>query len=301
MTLIAPGKKKIVTVGVITKRQNKPDEKYIREVVQVAKKHGKKIFLDTNCAMYFPKEVGYKKSELMQKCDLVVVMGGDGTLLKTARRVGKKSTLVMGFNFGTLGFMTESKPNNIEEDLAEVFKNRYVIDKRSILRVTIYRHGKKFNTFLALNDAVINQGTFARLIEMDVSINQRKVITFHADGLIISSPTGSTGHSLSAGGPIVHPSLPAIILSPICPATLSIRPIVIPNDRQLKIVMNTKRRNEGENVGLTLDGQETIRLEYDDEIKIRKSSRYFNLVRLKGGNYYKMLRDKLKWGEQFTD
>jgi NAD+ kinase len=136
---------------------------------------------------------------------------------------------------------------------------------------------------------------------MDVSINQRKVITFHADGLIISSPTGSTGHSLSAGGPIVHPSLPGIILTPICPATLSIRPIVIPNDRQLKIVLNTRRRHEGENVGLTLDGQETIPLEYGDEIKIRKSSRYFNLIRLKGGNYYKMLRDKLRWGEQFGE
>ena len=237
----------------------------------------------------------------MQKCDMVVVMGGDGTLLKTARSVGTKTTLVMGFNFGNLGVLTESKPANIEHDLTEVLHNRYVIDERSILRVTIYRKGKKFDSFLALNDAVINQGSFARLIEMDVSINQRKVITVHADGLIISSPTGSTGHSLSAGGPIVHPSLPAIILTPICPATLSIRPIVIPNDRQLKITVTTKRQHEGENVGLTLDGQETIQLEYDDEIKIRKSSRYFNLIRLKGGNYYKMLRDKLRWGEQFGE
>lgn len=301
MTLVAPIKKKITTVGIITKRNNTPHIPHIKEVVRILKKHNKKILFDTNTSPIFEKAEGLKKTDLMQKCDLVVVMGGDGTLLKTARRVGKKTTLVMGFNFGNLGVLTESKPENLEEDLTEVLHNRYVIDKRSILRVTIYRGGKKHNTFLALNDAVLNQGTFARLIEMDVSINQRKVITFHADGLIISSPTGSTGHSLSAGGPIVHPSLPAIILSPICPATLSIRPIVIPNDRQLKIVLNTKRRNEGENIGLTLDGQETIKLEYGDEIKIRKSSRYFNLVRLKGGNYYKMLRDKLRWGEQFGE
>lgn len=301
MTLVAPIQKKITTVGIITKRNNEDHVPYIKEVVRVLKKHGKKILFDTNAAPVFPGNEGFNKTILMQKCDMVVVMGGDGTLLKTARRVAKTTTLVMGFNFGNLGVLTESKPANIEHDLHEVLSNRYVIDKRSILRVTIYRKGQKFNTFLALNDAVINQGSFARLIELDVSINQRKVITFHADGLIISSPTGSTGHSLSAGGPIVHPSLPAIILSPICPATLSIRPIVIPNDRQLKIVLNTRRRNEAENVGLTLDGQETIRLEYGDEIKIRKSSRYFNLVRLKGGNYYKMLRDKLRWGEQFGE
>lgn len=301
MTLVAPIKKKITTVGIITKRHNKPHIPYIKDVVRILKKHDKKIFYDTNTAPLFPGEEGHKKTQLMQKCDLVVVMGGDGTILKTARRVAKKTTLVMGFNFGNLGVLTESKPQNLEHDLLEVLHNRYVIDKRSILRVTIYRQGQKFNTFLALNDAVINQGSFARLIEMDVSINQRKVITFHADGLIISSPTGSTGHSLSAGGPIVHPSLPGIILAPICPATLSIRPIVIPNDRQLKIVLNTRRRHEGENVGLTLDGQETIKLEYGDEVKIRKSSRCFHLIRLKGGNYYKMLRDKLRWGEQFGE
>ncbi len=301
MTLVDPIKKKITTVGIITKRNNKEHLGYIKEVIRVLKKHDKKIFYDTNTAPLFDRSEGFKKTVLLQKCDLVVVMGGDGTLLKTARRMGKKTTLVMGFNFGNLGILTESKPQNIEHDLIEVLHNRYVIDKRSILRVTIYRQGQKFNTFLALNDAVINQGSFARLIELDVSINQRKVITFHADGLIISSPTGSTGHSLSAGGPIVHPSLPAIILTPICPATLSIRPIVIPNDRQLKIALHTRRRHEGENVGLTLDGQETIKLEYGDEVKIRKSSRYFHLVRLKGGNYYKMLRDKLRWGEQFGE
>ena len=304
MTLVAPIKKKITTVGIVTKRDNKDKLPYIKEIIRVLNKNHKKIFFDTNTAPLFPEfhqGEGLKKTQIMQKCDLVLALGGDGTLLKIAQRVGKKTTLVMGFNFGNLGILTESKPENIEHDLNEVLHNRYVIDERSILRVTIYRNGKKFNTFLALNDAVINQGSFARLIEMDVSINQRKVITFHADGLIISSPTGSTGHSLSAGGPIVHPSLPAIILSPICPATLSIRPIVIPNDRQLKIILKTKRRHKGENVGLTLDGQETIPLLYTDEIKIRKSSRYFNLVRLKGGNYYKILRDKLRWGEQFGD
>lgn len=301
MTLVAPSKKKITTVGIIAKRNSRENVSHVKEVIRVLKKHNKKILLDSNTAPLLREGRGLKKTQLMQKCDLVIVMGGDGTILKTARRVGKKHTLVMAFNFGTLGVLAESKPENIEHDLNQVLHSHYFIDKRSILRVTLYRKGKKYNTFLALNDAVINQGSFARLIEMDVSINQRKVITFHADGLIISSPTGSTGHSLSAGGPIVHPSLQGIILSPICPATLSIRPIVIPNDRQLKITLKSRRMHENENIGLTLDGQETIPLQYGDEVKIRKSSRYFHLIRLKAGNYYKMLRDKIHWGEQFGD
>jgi NAD+ kinase len=298
MTLIAPFKKKINTVGIVTKRDNKHHIHYIREVVRVLRKFHCKILFDTNSAPLFSKGGGYVKGDLLQNCDLVVVLGGDGTLLKTARRIGKKKTMVMGINLGNVGFLMESKPRNIESDLTQVLHNRYNIDKRSILRATIYRKGKKFNTFLAMNDAVINQGSFARLIGMDVTINQRKVITFHADGLIISSPTGSTGHSLSAGGPIVHPSIHGIILTPICPATLSIRPIVIPNDRQIKITITNHRYNKSESIGLTMDGQETIPLEFGDEVKVRRSSRCFYLIRLRGGNYYRMLREKLHWGEQ---
>src|SRR5581483_8004954 len=145
----------------------------------------------------------------------------DGTLLKTASRCVTKKTLVLGVNVGTVGFLTETTPEKLHEDLQKLFKGEYTVDMRFLLRVTHYRNNEKIKTFLALNDAVINQGSFARLIEMDVEINQRKVITFKADGLIVSSPTGSTGHSLSAGGPIVYPSLPALILTPICPASIS--------------------------------------------------------------------------------
>ncbi len=300
MTLVKPFKKNINTVGIIGKQNIKEHHEYLNRVVKTIEKHKKKILFDTNTAQLYKKN-GYKKTELLQKCDLVIVLGGDGTLLKTARRMGKKKALIMAFNFGNLGFLTESQPESIEKDLTRLFKNEYVLDKRSILRVTHYRHGKKLETFLALNDAVINQGSFARLIEMDVKINQRKMITLKADGLIISSPTGSTAHSLSAGGPIVHPSLPAIILTPICPATLSIRPIVIPNNRQIEVTINPKRRDKSD-IGLTLDGQENIPLEMGDDVKVRKSSRYFYLVRLRGtGNYYQMLREKLHWGEQLGE
>ncbi len=302
MTLVAPFKQKINTVGIITKRHNKQHLPYVRDIVRILKKHQKKILFDSNTSPTFQHQKGLKKTELLQKSDLALVLGGDGTLLKTARSMGKRKTLIMGFNFGTLGVLTESQPENVEKDLLKVLHHHYMVDKRSILRVTIYRKNKKIKTFLALNDAVINQGAFARLIEMDVTINQQKIITFTADGLIVSSPTGSTGHSLSAGGPIVHPSIPGIVLTPICPATLSVRPIVIPNDRQVSITIKTHRHGQAD-IGLTIDGQETVYLQYEDEVKIRRSSRYFYLIRLKGagGKYYRMLREKLHWGEQTGD
>lgn len=301
MTLIKPFRQKLNTVGIIAKREVKAQQAYLQRVVQSLQHHHKKILFDTNTAPLYKKN-GHNKTELLQKCDLVIVLGGDGTLLKTARRIGKRKTLVMAFNFGTLGFLTESSPENIEEDLNKLFKNQYLIDKRSILRVTHYRKNKKLETCLALNDAVINQGSFARLIELDVIINQRRVTTFKADGLIVSSPTGSTAHSLSAGGPIVHPSLPGIILSPICPATLSTRPIVIPNDRQIKITLVPPKYMDKEDIGLTIDGQENTPLKYGDDVKIRRSSRCFYLARVKGtGNYYGMLREKLHWGELHGD
>ena len=144
MTLIAPFKQKITTVGIITKRHNKEHLPYVKQAVQLLKKFHKKILFDTNTAPVFSGSAGYKKTELLLKCDLVVVLGGDGTLLKTARRIGKRTTLIMGINFGNLGVLTESKPQNLIKDLTQILHNDYMIDKRSILRVTLYRKGKKF-------------------------------------------------------------------------------------------------------------------------------------------------------------
>ncbi len=296
MTLVKPFRKKIATVGIIGKKNIKEHLDDLKVLVSLLEKHHKKVLFDSNAAPFFKNQKGNKKTELLQKCDMVFVLGGDGTLLKTARRMGKRKTLIMAINYGNLGFLTEARPQNLESYVEKILHNDYVLDKRSILRVTVYRNGKKTSTSLALNDVVLNQGSFARLIKMDVRVNQRKIVTFKADGLIVSSPTGSTAHSLSAGGPIVHPSLPAIILTPICPATLSIRPIVLPNNRQVSITLINNHREKGE-IGLTLDGQENINLEIGDEVRIRKSSRYFYLVRLKNtGNYYTMLREKLHWG-----
>lgn len=288
-------KKKIESVALIGKQNIEPHKKFIEQVVTFLQKKKVDIFYGENIGKMLG-EKGETREELLKKVDLAIVMGGDGTLLKTARSLSKKVVIVYGINFGTLGFLAESTPDKAIEGLERIFKGKYVLDARSLLRVTVYRQGLKISTGLALNDAVINQGIKARLIKLRVEMNQRKVNTFKADGLIIATPTGSTGHSLSAGGPIVHPKLDAFVLTPICPVSLSNRPITMPNDRQLNIKVETIREYH-ERVALTLDGQVTYGLEYGDDVKIRRSSRKFYLIRMTGENYYKALRAKLNWGE----
>lgn len=282
-------------VGIITKRDIKEHKKLIEKLVKYLVKKKKEVVYDENSAKLFGK-TGLKKEALLLKSDIVIALGGDGTLLKTARRLSRKKVPILGVHLGTLGFLTETVPEKMFGVLDRVFSNQCAVDKRTLLRTTLYRKGKKTSTYLSLNDAVINQGSFARLIQMRVEVNQRLIVRFKADGAIVSTPTGSTAHSLSAGGPIVHPHVPSLIISPICPSSLSMRPIAIPDDRQITIFIETERRNEKEKLGLTLDGQDVIDLEYGDEVKFRKSKRNIYFIR-EGHKYYKMLRDKLDWGD----
>jgi NAD+ kinase len=289
--------KKLETVGIITKHHNEHYQKLIKKTAAYLKKKKKKIIFDNNSCKYFKNAEGHSKSKLLDQVDLVIILGGDGTILKTARRMTRKKTLILGVNLGNLGFLTECRPEKLFECLDKVFKGQYDVDRRTLLRVTIYRKGKKFETFLALNDAVINQGAFARLITLDLEVDNRKIVKFKADGLIISTPTGSTAHSLSAGGPIIHPKVESLTINPICPNSLSMRPIVIPDNRQLTVTLETQRRDKSAIIGLTLDGQDMLVLQYGDKIKFRRSKRRIYMVRT-GNRYYKMLRNKLNWGRK---
>jgi NAD+ kinase len=288
------------TIGIITKSTIGEETEVLRKIVAIIRKYRKNLLFDVHSAPVVTGGKGYEKAEIFNKSDLVIVLGGDGTILKAAACISKKIVPVLGVNMGNLGFMSEIMPYQLDEALKKIFKKNYKLDKRAMLRVTQYRAGRKINTFLAMNDAVINQGLFARLIELKIEIDQRKVASYKADGLIIATPTGSTAHSLSAGGPIVHPSLNALVITPICPSTLAIRPIVIPNNRQVKVTIQTQRRG-AYNIGLTMDGQITIPLEYGDEIKMRKSSRQFYMIRLAPKNYYRLLREKLGWSLHTRD
>lgn len=286
---------KITKVALIGKYGLTKNKQFVQELFNFLQKRKLQVLVDENIAPIIGEKAN-TKTELLKFADLAVVLGGDGTLLKTARCLSKKIVLCYGINLGTLGFLSESQPEKAIEGLKRILAGKVVLDKRFLLRVTVYRNGKKIRTDLALNDAVINQGSKARLIQLKIETNQRLINRFKADGLIVATPTGSTGHSLSAGGPIVHPKLDAFVVTPICPLSLSNRPITMPNDRQLNITVETVR-DYHERVSLTLDGQTSFCLEFGDEVKIRKSSRYFYLARMTGENYYKALRAKLGWGE----
>ncbi len=245
------------------------------------------------------------RTQLLKDADIVLSLGGDGTLLKIVRDLPLRRNLyVLGVNLGTLGFNTEVQdPNKVYEILDEFFAGSYHIDERLLIRATLYRKGVKIATHLALNEAVINQGNFARLISLYAEIDQRKMIEFKADGVIVATPTGSTGHSLSAGGPIIHPRIDGFVFTPICPADLTVRPIIIPSNRQITIRIDTDRRYVDNQIGLTIDGQIMIPVEYGDVIKVRASHRKLRLIRAHvkasgGGNYYKLLREKLSWGKR---
>lgn len=263
-------------------------------------KRKKTIIWDEHMSPYLGNRNEHERASLLKQADLVITLGGDGTILKLVRDMPKRNNLyILGVNLGNVGFNTEVK--NKEKTfsyLDEIFTGNFSVDERLLLRVTLYRGGKKIETHLALNEAVINQGNFARLISLRAEIDQRKMLDFKADGVIVATPTGSTGHSLSAGGPIVHPRVDGIIFTPICPSLLSVRPIVIPSNRQLTIHVDTERRFVDNTIGLTIDGQIVTPIQYGDIIKIRRSSRKMRLIRSSQitGNYYKLLREKLSWG-----
>lgn len=283
-------------IGIVTKSTIGDHEDFLRSLIKFLKDLDKEVLLDTNAQMLISGQSGHSQMELLQVADMVIVLGGDGTLLKTARSIGRKVTLILGVNFGTLGFLTEIDPKHVFNGLKSIFEGQFNVDRRHLLRVTLYRKNKKLGTFLALNEVVINQGAMARLINLRLEVDQRKMLTLDADGIIVATPTGSTGHSLSAGGPIVHPQILGMLITPICPASLTLRPIVIPLNRQIKVILQTKRRDEKSNIGLTIDGQQCVDIEYGDEIRVRKSKRSLYLIRIKQRQYYRVLRKKLHWG-----
>lgn len=225
--------------------------------------------------------------------DLVVVLGGDGTMISTARLVDDHNPLVLGINYGSLGYLTEFRIEEMFPALEMVLTGEYAVDHRVMLKAEHMRDGNAVSTDRVLNDVVINKAALARIIEIEVHLNGLFVNSFRADGLIVATPTGSTAYNLSAGGPIIYPSMNAIVVTPICPFTLSNRPIVIPDNAEIELHL----LHENEGVVLTLDGQTGYTMKDGDRVMIRKSSTTFNLVRPANRNYFDVLRNKLKWGK----
>lgn len=288
----------IKKIAIFSKKDLKVEKSFLLNLISFLKKENKSVFVDENTAAIIERlDIdSLPREKLAKSCDLIITLGGDGTLISGSHFLENKKVLFLGVNFGRLGFLTEIKNTNLLcDDLKRIFDGKYFLDERSMLRITIYREGKKIDTFLALNEAVINQGNLARIISLKVDINRKKVAQFKADGLVIATPTGSTAHSLSAGGPVVHPSLDALLMTPICPVTLSSRPILLPNDKNIRVSIDTDRKGSSHDIALTIDGQNHLSLKYGDQINIRKSSKKVCFVRLQEESYYKNLRSKIGW------
>lgn len=230
--------------------------------------------------------------EFKTDVDLIVVLGGDGTMISTARLTGNREVLVLGINYGSLGYLTEFRIEEMFSALEAILEGNYEIDRRVMLDVEHWRGDEKLATGRVLNDVVINKAVLARIIEIEVHLDNLFVNSFRADGLIVATPTGSTAYSLSAGGPIIYPSMNAMVLTPICPFTLTNRPIVVPDTAEI----NLHLKNESDGVVLTLDGQIGYAVQQGDCVSIHKSVTNFNLVQPPNRNYFDVLRNKLKWG-----
>jgi NAD+ kinase len=237
----------------------------------------------------------YREEEttIPETVDLVVVLGGDGTLLGAARKVGHYGLPILGVNLGGLGFLTEIPVAMLYQDMEKVINGEISIEPRLMLQARVLRMGEEKCHFTVLNDVVINKGALARIIDLKVSVDNHFLTTFRADGLIVSTPTGSTGYNLSAGGPILYPDLEALILTPICPFTLTNRPIIVPDTS----VIDAQMGEESEEVILTFDGQVGFNLMGNDRVIISKSEKKLKLIKSPDQDYYDILRTKLKWGE----
>ena len=239
-----------------------------------------------------------ERKDLPSQVDVVIVLGGDGTLLATAKTIaeGGHDIPILAVNFGSLGFLTEITRPEIYQSLDAVISGRATHDLRMMLRASATRAGEAVVTHSALNDVVFSRTALSRMIELDVSVGDQFVTSVRADGLIVATPTGSTAYNLSAGGPIVHPSMDALVLSPIAPHTLTNRPIVISAEREVRV--KSAGTNAGEEVYVTIDGQTGFALHEGDEIAITKAERPIRLIRATTRSYFEVLRQKLKWNER---
>ena len=241
----------------------------------------------TGCAIESVKEEALAKT-----VDLMLVLGGDGTMIATARMLGDIEVPVMGVNYGGLGYLAEFPLEELFSALEAILAGDYKVQERLMLTVELRRGEELITKNRVLNDVVVNKSALARIIEIETYLNNQFLNRFRADGLIVSTPTGSTAYNLSAGGPIIFPSMNAVVITPICPFTLSNRPIVVPDDSVIEVRLMTKN----EEVALTLDGQVGFPLQAGDRALIRKSNATFNLVQPANRNYFDLLRDKLRWG-----
>ena len=282
----------IQKVGIIANSSKESAVDYTCRLSEWLLKKGLEVFLDEEIADKAGIIPGISRKELASLVDIIVVFGGDGTLLMASRSVGGLDVPIVGVNLGGFGFMTVVNLNEMFSTMEFILKGDYKTSKRMMLDAILESDDEQKIEHSALNDIVISRGDLSRMINLETFVDDKYLTTYKADGLIISTPTGSTAYSLSAGGPIVLPDLNSIIVNPICPHTLTNRPIVLSPDSVVRVVLGPKERN----ATATFDGQVSVVMKSGDAIKINKSSDYINLIDSPHHDYLEILRTKLGWG-----
>ncbi|NLO89663.1 MAG: NAD(+) kinase [Clostridia bacterium] len=277
-------------MGVVLNIEKPKTIETARELYSWLKRKGIDIFFlkEHAEALGFP-ELGLNQDELAEHCDCIITLGGDGTLLYAARITAPREKPILGINLGDFGFLVAVDPKDMYESLENVLAGNFSLDKRMMLEAAVYRNGRCLKTCYALNDVVIAKPGLSRLIKLETYVAGEFASNYPADGLIISSPTGSTAYNLSAGGPIVSPKVDVIILNPICPHTLVSRPLVISPEEEIRIILKS---GEGEAL-MTVDGQVGFPITKGDEIYVSKAPFRTNLISLPGRSFYEILRNKL--------
>jgi NAD+ kinase len=282
---------KIRSVGICLKADQPQALETLKHLLKWLDERGIRTLADSECA----RETGLPatpRAEMSAAVDLIVVLGGDGTLLSVARELGTRQVPILGVHLGTLGFLTEVTVEELFPALERVLAGDFEMETRLRLEVVVKRGEREIARYHALNDAVIMKNALARMIDLETYSDGISVTTYHTDGLIVSTPTGSTAYSLSAGGPILMPGIGAFVLNPICPHSLSHRPLVVPQTAVLEIVVHTR----GGEVALTVDGQEWIQLEEGDRVTLCRSPYPVEIVASPFRNRFEIMHAKLRWG-----
>lgn len=264
----------------------------ILNIISFLAQKGISLQLDENFAKKIGKEeLGVSEERLIDGIDMMISLGGDGTLLRAARLAAEREIPILGINIGGLGFLTEVPLSEYEKALLSIFENNYHIEERITLQCVVLKNGKPSRKFYGLNDTVIHRGGSSHLLHLQFFVNERYGGSFAADGIVVCTPTGSTAYALSTGGPIVSPEVDCFVINAICPHTLSARPLVISSEETIKIVETT-----GSHMGLSIDGQTTVSLDEKEEIIISKGSFNVKFIRIEK-DFYQILREKLNWVE----
>jgi NAD+ kinase len=285
----------MAAIAIVSKPQKEELVRLLPELRAWLREHGYDPLLDEESARYTADAPGVPRAELPQhNPELVIVLGGDGTLLSVGRIFASTGTPLLSVNLGTLGFLTEVRLSQLYLTLESWCSDCHLIEKRAMLRAELWRAGSKHSEYDALNDIVVTKGEIARMGDFSVELDGKSVAQFRADGVIVATPTGSTAYNLAANGPILTPNVDAMVVTPICPHLLTLRPIVVRGDASLSV------RVEGiPNLALlTVDGQRAVELCLGDDIRCHRSPFTVNLVRLNEGGFFEALRTKLSWGER---